>query len=128
MKEFVFNDCDVCTNCNMIERWHEGTYFSISTAIGRNGRWVYGYSCWLRNGGTGSPCADKAEHYDIPSFATEQEAIREAGKQLKAYFLSHATTWSASVPDEIIKNYSPALMRLLDEVVQPQPVQLALFD
>lgn len=127
MKQFVFNEHNVCTNCNVIERQHGETYFYVSTAQGRNGRWYYGYGCMFLNGGVGSPCIDMSAYWNVPSFDTEQKAIRAACKDIRAYMQRNGTASHPNVPNKTIKNYGKQLVRLLDEVEHPAPKQLSLF-
>lgn len=58
---------------------------------------------------------------------TEHEAVLEACKEVKEYLLEHKRASSPDYSHCEIDNYSPKLMRLLDDLMRPKAVQLSLF-
>ena len=125
MGKFKFNKHNVCVNPNRIEREERLSSFSIETALGRNERWVFGCSCSLPEMGFGSPCMDRAP---LPSFPTEKDAIKAACKKIRKYLEKNTTGNDPNKADRQIKLYDKKFILLLDEIENPRPKQLSLFD
>lgn len=127
MRKFKFNECDVCTNPNRIERKERLSSFSIETALGRDERWVFGCNCSLPGVGFGTPCMDKAQ-FPLPSFSTENDAIKAACKKIRKFLAKNTTGNDPSKPNKHIKLYNKKFILLLDDIEKPRPKQLTLFD
>ena len=127
MRKFKFNKYDVCVNPNRIEREERLRSFSIETALGRNERWVFGCSCSLPEMGFGSPCMDKAQ-FPLPSFPTEKDAIKAACKKIRKYLAKNTTGNDPNKANRQIELYDKKFILLLDEIENPRPKQLSLFD
>ena len=125
MGKFKFNKYDVCVNPNRIEREERLISFSIETALGRNERWVFGCSCSLPEMGFGSPCMDRSP---LPSFPTEKDAIKAACKKIRKYLAKNTTGNDPNKADRQIELYNKKFILLLDEIENPRPKQLSLFD
>ena len=126
MEKFKFNENSVCTNPNVIRREDRQCSFEIDTGIGRYGRWVYGCSCYLIGIGFGCPCMDKAQ-FPIPSYQTEQDAIKAACKEIRKFMIKNTTGSDPNKANKTIKLYDKKLVFLLDEIERPQPKELSLF-
>lgn len=126
MEKFKFNENSVCTNPNVIRREDKQCSFEIDTAIGRYERWVFGCRCILIGIGFGSPCMDKAQ-YPIPSYQTEQEAIKAACKEIRKFLIKNTTGSDPNKANKTVKLYDKKLVSLLDEIERPQPKELSLF-
>lgn len=124
MKEFVFNDDDICLNPNVIERYVDEKklfcepHFSIETAC-YNNKWTWGYDVMIHNqgGGCGAGRADFEKKYD-----TEKEAIKAACKHIRSYLLRNEYDSNG-----VTRLWDKKLMTLLNEIEHPQPVELDLF-
>lgn len=127
MRKFKFNEYDVCRNPNRIERKERLSSFSIETALGRDERWVFGCNCCLPGIGFGTPCMDKAQ-FPLPSFTTEEDAIKAACKKIRKFLAKNATGNDPNKPNRQIELYDKKFILLLDEIENPRPKQLSLFD
>ena len=126
MEKFKFNENSVCTNPNEIRREDRQCSFKIDTAIGRYGRWVFGCSCHLIGIGFGYPCMDKAQ-FPIPSYQTEQDAIKAACKEIRKFLTKNKTGSDPNKANKTVKLYDKKLVSLLNEIERPQPKELSLF-
>ena len=126
MIKFKFNENSVCTNPNVIRREDGQCSFEIDTAIGRYEHWVYGCRCNLIEIGFGSPCMDKAQ-YPLPSYQTEQDAIKAACKKIRKFLTKNKTGSDPNKANKTVKLYDKKLVSLLDEIERPQPKELSLF-
>lgn len=127
MSKFKFNKYDVCRNPNRIERKERLSSFSIETALGRDERWVFGCNCSLPGVGFGTPCMDKAQ-FPLPSFPTEEDAIKAACKKIRKFLAKNATGNDPNKPNRQIELYDKKFILLLDEIEKTRPIQLSLFD
>ena len=127
MEKFKFNENCVCTNPNVLRREDRQCSFEIDTAIGRYERWVYGCRCILIGTGFGSPCMDKAQ-YPIPSYQTEQDAIKAACKEIRKFLTKNKTGSDPNKANKTVKLYDKKHVSLLDKIERPQPKELSLFD
>lgn len=127
MGKFKFNKCDVCMNPNRIERKERLSSFSIETALGRDERWVFGCNCSLPGIGFGTPCMDKAQ-FTLPSFPTEKDAIKAACKKIRKFLAKNVTGNDPNKAGRQIVLYDKKLIFFLDEIENPRPKQLSLFD
>lgn len=126
MGKFKFNKHNVCVNPNRIERKERLSSFSIKTALGRNGRWVFGCNCNLPGIGFGTPCMDKAQ-FPLTSYPTEKDAIKAACKEIRKFLAKNTTGNDPNKADRHIKLYDKKFILLLDEIEKPRPKQLSLF-
>lgn len=108
MKEFIYNDCSVCTNPNVIER-SAGGYdsFEIRTAE-YQGKWHVSTSFFYNLGGMSSGVSFKTT-----PFETETEAILHGVSILRQRLTSH-------------KAAGTKLFSMLNEII-PDSLQLTLF-
>lgn len=127
MGKFKFNKNNVCMNPNKIERKERLGSFSIKTALGRYGRWVFGCNCMLPGIGFGSPCTDKAQ-YPLPSYTTEKDAIKAACDEIRKFIRKNEVGRDPNKANRYIKLYDNKLILHLDEIEKPRPKQLSLFD
>lgn len=123
--EFSYNEHDVCTNPHVIMRELTEPYyfmFQIKTAMTYKGYWITGYSLGFRNGdGIGVPCSPKS---NPAVFGNEQDAVWAAYRILKNYLLNHHTGGSSSQPDADVELWTPGMMAMLDDAVQPKLFQI----
>ena len=127
MEKFKFNKYDDCRNPNRIERKERLSSFSIETALGRSGHWVFGCNCNLPGIGFGTPCMDKAQ-YPLPSYPTEKDAIKAACEEIRKFLRKNELGRDPSKANRYIKLYDKKFILLLDEIEKPRPKQLSLFD
>lgn len=127
MRKFKFNKYDVCRNPHRIERKEGLSSFSIESALGRDERWVFGCNCSLPGIGFGTPCMDKAQ-FTLPSFPTEKDAIKAACKKIREFLKKNTTGNDPNKADRQIELYDKKFILLLDEIENPRPKQLSLFD
>ncbi len=114
MEEFVFNDCNVCTNPNKVNGEMKRFRWEITTAF--NGKsWVHGYDFSTPTSGWGCGAWKK----DTENFTTEHEAI-EAGAKKGLYFFEQAKKEGMNIPAQLFQD-------LKSLCGKPQPVQLTLF-
>ena len=77
MKDFLFNNCDICLNPNIIERYvgdnknYSNSHFAIKTACS-NGKWTWGYGIMIHD--QGGSCGAGRGSFE-KKYATEKEAI-----------------------------------------------------
>lgn len=58
---------------------------------------------------------------------TEREAVLEACNEVREYLLEHKRASSPDYSHHEIGNYSPKLIKLLDDLMRPKAAQLSLF-
>lgn len=130
-KIFEFNENNVCINPNITKVSEKcgspkkcvTPFFEVKTALYK-GKWVYGYSVWLVNGGISEPCM----HSDYKdSFRTEKEALDKAFGEVREYLATHKSVSSPYEPGVEIDSHSQELITLLDNITKPKYVQLSLF-
>ncbi len=114
MKEFVFNDCNICINPNKLNGQVKNFKWEIVTAR-ENDKWIYGFSFDTPTSGWGHGAWKK----DTETFTTEHEAI-EAGGKKGLYFFEKAQKEGMKIPARLFQE----LKNLLGK---PRPVQLTLF-
>lgn len=120
MKEFIFNDCGVCTNPNVIEKSTGVCDYEITTAFLDDG-WGYGYAFHVSaNGMCGGISKERSKRY-----ATEREAIVACAERAlqfmqEPHYTGLARNEYVKVPQDIIQS--------LQDIIKPQPRQLSLFD
>lgn len=130
-KIFEFNENNVCINPNITKVSEKcgsakkcvTPFFEVKTAL-YNGKWVYGYSVCLLNGGISDPCmvADYKE-----SFKTEKEAFDKACCEVREYLSAHKRVSSPYESGVEIDSHSQELIVLLANITKPKYVQLSLF-
>lgn len=131
-KIFEFNENHVCVNpnitkvsekCSSAKKKRVTPFFEVRTAL-CNGKWVYGYSVWLVNGGTSDPCM-RADYKE--SFKTEKEAFDKACCEVREYLSAHKRVSSPYESGVEIDSHSQELIVLLANITKPKYVQLSLF-
>lgn len=99
MKEFIFDEYQMCINPNRIELGDKDFWMEIQTAC-KDGVWYSGFQYWQR-GHTWehSPCLN------TKTFNSEHEAICEEAKMLHKFLKSQneRTYNDIEVPDKIFK-------------------------
>lgn len=126
MQSFEFNDIGVCLNPNKIfkttskdKRYpYTDAYFTIETAM-VNGKWVFGRDYNLSTYGS----AYAAAKYLNNTYPTEKSAIRAACMEIKEGIARHVL-WAHS---NKMTSQETKLVKLVDEVLNPVPIQLSLF-
>ena len=87
MKDFLFNNCDICLNPNIIERYvgdnknYSNSHFVIKTACS-NGKWTWGYGIMIHD--QGGSCGAGRGSFE-KKYGTEKEAINAACKFIREY-------------------------------------------
>lgn len=114
MKEFVFNDCNICINPNKVDGQVKKFRWQITTAL-YNGKWTYGYSFDTPTGGWGC-----GVWKDRESYTSEHDAIEAGAKRGIEYFEGEQDR-GMNIPKQIFQ-------QLKDLCGTPKPVQLLLFD
>lgn len=113
MKEFIFNDCNICINPNKINGEVKRFYWQIETAC-TDGKWIFGFSFGTSTSGWGCGAWKKDD-----SFGTEHDAIEAAAKK-GIHFFEKEQKMGMNIPAQIFQ-------QLKDLCGPPKPVQLTLF-
>ena len=119
----VINITKVSEKCSSAKKKRVTPFFEVRTAL-CNGKWVYGYSVWLVNGGTSDPCM-RADYKE--SFKTEKEAFDKACCEVREYLSAHKRVSSPYESGVEIDSHSQELIVLLANITKPKYVQLSLF-
>ena len=115
MEKFVFNNCGVCTNPNIIKGEVKNFRWEIETAFNGKG-WVFGHDFMTPTGGwCRGPWKENTE-----SFGTEHDAV-EAGAKKGLYFFEREQKGGMNIPKQLFQD-------LKNLCGKPQPIQLSLFD
>jgi hypothetical protein len=112
MKEYIFNDCDVCVNPNEHYIDADKIHCTIKTMESSRG-WSGAFDVFGPTYGCGGPVT--AEDYD-DFFPSEQELISTMAQKIIDYLNV------ADVPDKV-----KSIVNKLKDLVKPQPIQLSLF-
>lgn len=117
MEELIYNDCHICLNPHEIKRSTAKAKFTIATAC-YQGKWYQAADCSISDYGCGRGVGDG--HWNDPSFETEDAAIKFCANYIRNQFLG---------ADPNIKGtkHDPKIIAMLDEIINPAPVQLELF-
>ena len=114
MKEFLFNDCNICINPNTVKGDIKRFDWQIETAC-VNGRWVYGFIFGTPTSGWGSGAWSK----NTENFPSEHDAI-EAGAKRGIHFFEREQKDGMNIPVILFQ-------QLKDLCGKPKPIQLTLF-
>lgn len=113
MKEFVFNECNICVNPNKVEGQVKRYDWQIETAY-TEGKWVFGFIFGTPTSGWGSGASKKyGTQYD-----SEHDAI-EAGAKAGIHFFEKEQKGGMNIPAQIFQ-------QLKELCGKPKPVQLVL--
>ena len=123
IKDFLFNNCDICLNPNIIERYvgdnknYSNSHFVIKTACS-NGKWTWGYGIMIHD--QGGSCGAGRGSFE-KKYGTEKEAINAACEFIREYLKRNEFSCSGK------RLWDKQLLTLLNEVEHPKPVELDLF-